>query len=322
MKLLVTVALLLAGLGARAQAPSVRTTDSSRIETKFYPGGKQVKEYLTAKDRVYYRFHRNNQTRATSTATQTKAGRPIGVSKEYDDQGQLLYTIDHDAGTWTVADLRAYPFDALQMRLKRRADALIATQYGTAFLRRHAVWNVDGSAIYNAKEAGNWTDKLTLPPTRFLFRYDVKLDADHVYPELIEFELDAQGKFLPNDSEVVYGFEQLPQVPVKGFGLVYHTAVVAARKRSGTTTEPLTGFLQWENFRKATLFNGQFRFYVPIKTGSTEDLHPQGRSRVTDYYDVYSFNPWTGAFLEKKKMEQVREWEKASGFTGGLRPVK
>jgi hypothetical protein len=271
---------------------------------------------------VYYRFHRNNQARATSTATHTKAGRPIGVSKEYDDLGHLLYTIDHEVGTWTVADLKAYPFYTLQMRLKGRADALIAAQYGPAFLRRHTVWNVDGSAIYNATEAGNWTDKLTQPPTKFLFRYDVKLDADHVYPELIEFELDAQGQFLPNDAEAIYGFEQRPQVPAKGFGLVYRTAVETAKKRSGTTTEAVTGFLQWENFRKATLYNGQFRFYVPIKTGSTEDRHPQGRSRVTDYYDVYSFNPWTGAFLEKKKMERVREWEQASGFTSGLHPVR
>jgi len=35
---------------------------------------------------------------------------------------------------------------------------------------------------------------------------------------------------------------------------------------------------------------------------------------------VYVFNPWTGDFIEKKKMKSVREWEEGHGLSTGLIP--
>ncbi|OGX91705.1 hypothetical protein [Hymenobacter coccineus] len=320
MKILPTAFFLLLSTAATAQNLSVVTTDSSRIETRLYPGGREVKEILTAKDLVYYRFYRNDQTVATTTGTRTKAGRPTGITRDYNDRNQLLYTVDHDRGTWRVADKQLYPFYGIQDHMRAKADSTIAAIYGRQFLLTSTVWNVQGSAIYNAKESGNWTDSFVAKPTKFLFRYDVKLSPRRVYPELIEFELDANGNFIPNEFERIFGFEKRPQVPTPKFTLAYRSTIEMTRKKSGARNQPLSGFLKWESFKKPALYNGHFRFYVPIKTGTLTDLHPKGRSSVTDRFDVYVFNPWTGAFIEKKKMKAVRSWEERSGNSSGLVP--
>lgn len=104
-----------------------------------------------------------------STVSLTKARRDIGQWIEYGACWQVQYIIDWDYGIWWVAHEQAYPYFKLQQRLKARAYSLLATVYG-----------------------------LSAPPIRFRFRYDVKLDAQHVYRELIGCELDAQGRFLPS----------------------------------------------------------------------------------------------------------------------------
>ncbi|UOG77410.1 hypothetical protein MTX78_24000 (plasmid) [Hymenobacter tibetensis] len=322
MKIILLVFLVFSSLLIQAQNPSSTQTDSSTIESKIYPGGREVKETVTKRDLVYYRFYRNNTPQVTSTATYNKSGRSIGVSKEYDDDGKLLYSIDHDHGSWNVANKSAYPFYSVQQQMKRKADELIAATYGREFLKNHVIWSVDGSYIYNQAESGNWSDSFSSKPTKFLFRYDVKLDKTHVYKELIQFELDQTGKFIPNEFEAVSGFEKLAQVPAQGFNLSYKAAIEATKQKSGIRNQPLQGFLKWESLKKPSFYNGHFRFYVPIKTGSVENLNPKGRSSVTDQFDVYSFNPWTGAFIEKKKMKAVRSWEENSGSSTGLMPTE
>jgi len=124
---------LLPGVG-RAQAVRVRLTDSSRIETRLYPAGREEKEFLRGKDVVYWRFYRHNTAQVTSTETLTKAGRATGQWTEYDEHGKLVYSVDRDHGTWRVASRTAYPFFALQRRVKAHADRLIAAVYGQPFL--------------------------------------------------------------------------------------------------------------------------------------------------------------------------------------------
>jgi hypothetical protein len=325
MKSLLTACFLFATVAGWAQAPTIVRTDSSRIVSRLYPGGKEVKEWVTGKDRVHYRFYRDNRTTVTTTSTYTKAGRPVGTTREYDDHGTLRYAIDHDHGQWLVPDPRAYPDYALLAHIKAKADRLVAAVYGQRFLHQYAVWNVWGSAVYHGTLGGNWTDVLAETPTQFLVRYDIHLDDAHVYPELIELKLDTDGNFMPEESDEVYGFERLNTFPAHGMDLVYGEALATAKKKSGATSQPLTGFLAWERIQDALwqppgLYNGQCRFYVPVRTSTRKDLHPKGRSRITTYFDVYCFNPWTGAFVGKQPMEAVKEWEANSGFSSGLRP--
>ena len=55
-------------------------------------------------------------------------------------------------------------------------------------------------------------------------------------------------------------------------------------------------------------------------TDQIDEIKKEGRSRITYKFNVYSFNPWTGEFLETKKMKQIKEWGKDSGFTSDLLP--
>lgn len=132
--------------------------------------------------------------------------------------------------------------------------------------------------------------------------------------------LDADSRFIPNEFEEVFGFEKRPQVPAPKFALAYRSAIETTRKKSGVRNRLLSGFLRWESFKKPTLYDGRFRFYVPIKTGTVADFHPKDRSSVTDRFDVYVFDPWTGSFIGKKKMKTIRSWEEHSGNSTGLVP--
>ena len=129
-------------------------------------------------------------------------------------------------------------------------------------------------------------------------------------------------KFIPSVSEQIFGFEKIDKKQNQGFQLSFDNALRIA-KQNGLVENDSTkamSFLKWEGFNKPILYNGQFRFYVIIKTKTVKDLNPNGRSNVTDKYDVYSFNPWTGQFLEKKKMKSIRSWEEHSGSSSGLIP--
>lgn len=314
------LALLLASLPALAQTPQVVQTDSSRIETRQYPGGREVKEISTRRDRVYYRFYRDNAKQVTTTATYTKSGRPVGVTREYDDQGHFRYAIDQEKGKWITAHTAADPYYALRQQMKAKADRLIAAMYGPYFLQHQVIWDVAGSSMQTEAVGGNWTDTFGGRPIEFLLLYHVKLDAEHIYADLIQITLDSLGHYKPTLESDVWGFEKRSPRPTRGFALSYEAALASVRQKNTRNQQPLAGFLQWEQVKQMRLYPGYFRFYVPVLTRTLKDLHPQGRSTITEQYEVYVFNPWTGAFLEKKRMKSVRAWEKNSGFTSGLVP--
>jgi hypothetical protein len=209
MKLLLTALLFLPRAALWAQQPQVMLTDSSRIETRWYPGGREVQEILTRKDRVHYRFYRNNRAQATTTSTYTKAERAVGITREYFDDGRLRYAIDHDRGRVVVAHEPVDAHQALRHAMKARADRFVAARYGDHFLRYQAVWNVRSTYLFNTVTGGGWTDRFGERPHTFKFCYDVKLDPAHVYPELLVFALDTLGRLIPDEFEFeeAYGFE-------------------------------------------------------------------------------------------------------------------
>jgi hypothetical protein len=222
----------------------------------------------------------------------------------------------------TCYNKKEYPFYDLQNKMKIMADSLISKMYGQSFQKNNTVWSVGGSYIYNETESGNWTDKFKKKPTKFLFRYDVKLDNNNRYDDLIEFELDAKGNFIPNPYEAIFGFEYVPDNLKGGFKLTLEDAIKQAKQLglAENDTTKAVGILRWENFKKPELINGQFRFYVTIRIKTIENIVPNGRSSRTTKYEVYSFNPWTGEFIEKKKMKSIYSWEKMSGSSTGLIP--
>jgi hypothetical protein len=196
--------------------------------------------------------------------------------------------------------------------------------YGDNFLQNHSFWIIDGSYISNDKERRiRWTEMLKGEPTKFSFCYKVKLDSQKVYTSYIYFDLDNKGNFLPNyqGGGMFFsgsGFENINDSIKGSFKFNYNEALIEAKKIGliETDSSKAYGQLFWEDYRKSSIFNGQFRFYIRIETKTLEYSNPNGRSSKTTKYDVYSFSPWTGNFIEVKKMKIFQWWEKErSGFS-------
>jgi hypothetical protein len=302
--------------------PDTLRLDSLILIREKYPNVRVIKTFQKNKNVVFYDYYYNGTTQLESTFTYDTLERPIGITKQFTEKGVLEYAQDYDNGKWIVYDKKKYPFYDLQNKMKIKADSLVSKMYGHSFLVNNTVWSVSGSYIYNDKESGNWTDKFNKKPTKFLFRYDVKLDNEYKYDDLIEFELDDKGNFLPNEYEEVFGFENVPNNLKGSFKLKYSDALLKAKSLGLTEndTTKAVGLLRWENFKKPNIINGQFRFYITIRTKTIENLVPNGRSSRTTKYEVYSFNPWTGDFIEKKKMKSIYSWEQMSGSGTGLIP--
>ena len=302
--------------------PDTLRLDSLTLIREKYPNVRVIKTFQKNKNIVFYDYYYNGKTQLESTFTYDTLERPIGITKQFAEKGVLEYTQDYENGKWIVYDKKNFPFYDLQNKMKIKADSLVSKMYGHSFLANNTIWSVSGSAIYNDKESGDWTDKFKRKPTKFLFRYDVKLDNENRYDDLIEFELDDNGKFLPNEYEEVFGFENVPEKWKGSFRLKYYDALLKAKSLGMTEndTTKSVGLLRWENFKKPNIINGQFRFYITIRTKTIENLVPNGRSSRTTKYEVYSFNPWTGEFIEKKKMKSIYSWEQMSGSGTGLIP--
>lgn len=320
MKLATIFPLLFVALIAHSQE-ATQLTDSSSIVSTIYPGGRAVKETIKRSGLTYYKFYRNNTKVLTSTAFYNSHDVLVGLAKEYDDNGNLLYSIDYDKGQWTIKNKSKYPFFNLQNKMKHKADSLIKLVYGKGFLLNQAIWNAGTSVIYNKTKSGNWTDTFKSAPAEFLFRYNVKIDKNHLYEDMIEFQLNAKGEFMPNPYEAIYGFERLANKHPK-FAISPAAAIAVAKRKqtAGSKAAKPEAFLRWECFKTSNLYNGKFLFYVIFNTNSVKITNPKGRSSINSRFDVYSFNPWTGKFIEKKQMKSISSWEAASGSSTGLMP--
>lgn len=324
MKQLLYILTIILPVFAHSQTDSKIITDSSIIETKYFKSFNYIGVFneLNDNSKTYFTQYYYDTKNLQELSTFGEDGNYIGISEFYSNNGNLISKIDFDNGIWIFVDKKEFPFFDLQNYMKLKADSLVSEMYGYDFLINHTVWSIGSSHIYNKNESSDWEDQLQDRPTRFLFRYHVKLDAKSLYKDLIEFELDSNGYFTPNQYESIFGFENVPDSLKGGFNLTLEDAINKA-KQLGMTENDSTkavGILRWENFKKPELINGQFRFYVTIQTKLIENIVPNGRSSRITKYEVYTFNPWTGAFVEKKKMKSIYSWESMSGHSTGLIP--
>jgi hypothetical protein len=282
-----------------------------------------IKTFYKRKNLVLHEYYYNKTTKLKSIIEHDSLGRPRGIARHYTRKGLLEYTQDYDKGEWIVYDKENYPFHEILNNLKLKADSLVSKMYGYDFLHNHTVWSPGESYIVNEKERERWTGKLKSVPTKFDFCYHVRLDSLGIYKGYIYFDLDAKGNFLPSFKERgfffnSYGFENVPEANKGSFRLDYTAALLQAKSRGLIETDSTKAFglLSWEPLRKMDIINGQFRFYITIETSEIQTVNPEGRFYRTTKYDVYVFNPWTGEFVELKKMKR-KYWsdKNRSGFT-------
>lgn len=302
--------------------------DSLTLVREKQPEGRLIKTVYNKKNFILHEYYYDKTTQVKSIFEYDSINRPIGLSRHYTRKGVLEYTQDYEKGEWTVYDSNNYPFYDLQKAVKVKADSLISRMYGHSFLLNHTVWIVGGSYISNEKGRQRWTSQLKSVPTKFEFCYKVRLDSQKTHEGYIYFDLDAKGNFLPDYQERgfifhCYGFENVPENNKGSFRLNYSEALLRAKSFGLTETDSSKAFglLYWESFRKLNIINGQFRFYIAIKT-KVDQSNSNGRFYRTTKYNVYVFNPWTAEFVELKKMKTDYWSEKDRSRGTGLMPDK
>ncbi|MBL7828217.1 MAG: hypothetical protein JNJ57_16415 [Saprospiraceae bacterium] len=311
-------------------------TDSSEIEIIRNSVYHIFEETYHHKDSVWYSVHFiKDTTKLCHEGWTTKTGRRLGVWQNYNEEGVLMYTRDHDRAT-CVINKEQYPYFDLMERIKLKADSLIITTYSQAFFDKYVRFDFDFYAYkgqwvtyengakryWSCDYLGTWTIPLKGKPNTFLFRYDVKTNDSEWNTDMISIQLDTAGNYIGNsDFSNVYGFEQVSS-PEKTFLIDKTKAEKTAIRYGLKTTDPscLSGYLSWEKFNTAAFYNGQFRYYLTELTDEIKDIRETGRSQVTYKYNVYVFNPWTGEFVEIKKMKNIHSWGKNSGNWTGLLP--
>jgi len=310
-------------------------TDSSDIEIIRNSVYHIYEETYKEKDSVWYSVHFiKDTTRLNTEGWKTKDDKYLGVWQEYNFEGELMYTRDHDNAT-CVVNKDLYPFHDLVERMKSKADSLIITTYSQEFFDKHVRFDFDcyayhghwitlsdGEKYWSKDYLGSWTEPMKAKPNSFKFRYSVKIGGTEWYPEMIGIDLDSVGNYVPSkDFWNNYGFENV-KAQKKTFEIDKLKAMEIARQHGLEITDQhkINEFLRWEKFKKAEFYDGQFRYYITELTEEVKDIKEKGRSSVVYKFNVYSFNPWTGEFVEMKKMKNIHSWEEHSGNWTGLIP--
>lgn len=311
-------------------------TDSSDIEIIRNSVYHIYEETYKNKDSVWYSVHFiKDTTRLNTEGWKTKDDKYLGVWQEYNFEGELMYTRDHEKAICTVnKDL--YPYHDLLERMKSKADSLIITTYSQEFFDNHVRFDFDcyayhghwitlgdGEKYWSKDYLGSWIEPMKSKPNTFKFRYSVKIGNTEWYPEMIGIDLDSLGNYVPSSDDRWnrYGFED-----VKGDKRTFNIDKSEASKiaiNHGlviSDTTQTSEFLTWENFQNQTFYNGRFRYYITELTNKTRYTEGDERQGIIYRYNVYSFNPWTGEFIEMKKMKSREEWGKDSGHRTGLIP--
>jgi hypothetical protein len=260
----------------------------------------------------------------------------LGISREYKKDGTLMYEWDHDKGICRV-NRELYPYHDMLEEMKIKADSLIIKNYSKDFYDTHVRFEYDCSAYHGHYEKlttsedtywsedylGSWTEPMKSKPNSFLLRYQVRLDKEDIEGIELGIELDSLGHYIPSGDDTWnnYGFEDV-RGDKKTFQINRKSAIVKAIEQGlmQADSSKIAEFLTWENFKKKTLYDGQFRYYITELTGTTEYKEGADRQGIIYHFNVYSFNPWTGEFIEKKKMKRRHEWGKDSGHWTSLRP--
>ncbi len=287
------------------------------IEPPFFDNARLIKTIEKGKNIIYFDWYFSGTKQLRRTAIFDTLGKSVGMEYFYSKNGATDYRVDHDKAEWVVFDKGKHPWYDLQVDMKARADSLVSKMYGHEFLVKNAVWNVFQSSMFHNNKYANWVEgDLSRKPKKFMFHYDVRLEGE-LYYDMIEFNLNAAGNFTTKRYLTRPGFEDVPENLKGAFRISFKDAVDKARQLGLQENDPkkISAMVWREEKGKPALIHGSLRYYLLVVRGVIEHLDTFG-STITTRYDVYSFNPWSGDFIEKKKMK----WIDSRHFTesGGM----
>jgi hypothetical protein len=289
-------------------------TDTSEIKIIKNSVYHIYEETYKNKDSVWYSVHYIKDTaRINTEGWKRRNGKLLGVWNEFNYDQQLLYTWDHDKGNCEVnKDL--FPYHDILEKMKLKADSLIITNYSKEFYDKHirfeyncvaynhykAKFDCCEDSIWTDDFLGSWIEPIKTKPNSFKFRYEIRLNESDQNGIELGICLDSAGNYFPSDDDKWnnYGFEKVTSEN-KTFEIDIKKSTIIAKQHGLIVTDSsdIKEFLIWENFKKQTLYNGQFRYYITDLTSKTEYKKGKDRQGIVYRYNVYSFNPWTGDFI-------------------------
>ncbi|MBW8360402.1 MAG: hypothetical protein K0M63_11450 [Weeksellaceae bacterium] len=296
-------------------------TDSSYIEVIKNSKYKVFNEIYKFKDAIWSRVTYINDTlKLNSEGWTTKEHHRLGVWKEYNENGELMYVRDYDKNICTI-NPKLYPYHNLLVEKKNKADNLIVQEYGKEFMKNYVAFEFDCSAYLNDKYVGSWVEPLIAKPNNFTFNYSIRLKKGD-NPIYLRIEFDKNGNFVPQKYYSGYaGFEKIERRNKK-FKISKDKAIAIANSQGmkNDNTNDIRQYLFWESSKNKAFYNGHFKYYITNLVDKVRYKESEERQGVIYKFDVYVFNPWTGKFTEKKKMKSIEEYGKLSGHTTGLLP--
>jgi len=300
------------------------TTDSSKIEITKNSVYKIYEEKYFHSDSVWYSVKFIDDTSQIHTeGWKNKEGEKLGVWKQYNKEGTLMFTWNHDTAVCIVNE-SLYPWHNLLKKMKKQTDHLIISTYSNEFFEKHVQFDYNCYAYDKNGYVGSWIEPMERRPTKFLFRYSVRVDSSSNWRhEMIGIKLDSTGTYLPSHDQFNnYGFEDIT-ANQKTFNINAQQALEVAKNEglNDSKYNTVSSFLTWEQTNGNQFYTGRFRYYVTNLIEKHQTNLTNGRSRIRFVYNVYSFDPWTGKYIEKKKMQRISESGDHSGFSTELQPV-
>jgi len=339
MKHLLTLILFLLTLNTFSQIKPFKETietHSSTIEIIRNSVYQIYEEAYKNKDSVWYSIHFiKDTTRLNTEGWKNKNGNRLGIWHEYNYDGQLLYIWDYEKGICEV-NKELYPYHDMLKKMKTICDSLIISAYGQPFFNNHVKFEYDcyvykhyktkfgccEDSMWTKDYLGSWTEPIKSKPNSFKFRYQIRLHKTDEKGIKLGIDLDSLGNYVPSTDDTWnnYGFEEVSG-DKKQFKIDINKAINIAKAHGLVVTDSskISEFLTWDNFKKQTFYNGQFRYYITDLTSKTEYTDGKDRKGIIYRFNVYTFNPWTGEFVEMKKMKNRHEWGINSGHWTGLR---
>lgn len=312
------------------------STDSSIIETGYYAESLnfiRVSNRLNDGSKTYYTYYYYDTRNLKQEYIYDRNGYHTGFSKYYSKDGVLISTVDFKNGLWLYVDKDVYLSYELKNSMKLIGDSIIIEKYGEEFFKNNVIFDISDSYVFNddklnswENKAEDWEDTVVSKPEYFYLCYNVKFSEDDIYGDLISIYLDSTGRITKrrftesNKAYINDRFEVVADSLKGSFNLTHSKALIIAMNLGleKNDTSKAFGILKWEKEESEDSISGYFRYYLTVQTKVEENIVPEGRSQRITRFDVYSFNPWNGELIEKKKMKSVHSWSEISGYNSGL----
>ena len=292
-------------------------TDFSVIKSVCKAGSyKIVEERFKKGNRILHTsYHEDTLTIKNSHYTDT-LNNFIGVQKIFDKKGKLIVSIDHTRLTWN-ADTGVYPSFPLLVRVKARADSVLRIYFGKEFASTSMRWNIFSSCYFagNSRSPNfgiSWTreDYPSDEPTLCHVVYDI-VNEDEWRGQvrmLIDTAGNIQGGQLTEPGFTLFneGFKKFRNNEQPFYKLSIKHALKKAEGLGLEKGEHIitTSSYIWERDKDPVcpIFNGNVRLIISQSRKS--DFKFVGDVGVwTGNTNMWVFDPWSGDFIEKRKIK-------------------